>query len=171
MQNPNVGEFQFCPFCGQKRLQATCVKSFGCEACGRPFFLNVAGAVAGLISDPEGAVLVTIRKYDPAAGTWDLPGGFLNPDERAEEALRREVREELGFDPGKLTYVCSMPNDYAYKGVRYSTIDLLFRVKLDVRPVLTLDDEIASAHWVASNELDPTRFGLDSIRRLIQQVI
>lgn len=171
MQNPNAREFQFCPFCGQRRLRAACVKSFVCEACRRQFFVNVAGAVAGWITDPDGAVLVTVRKYDPAAGTWDLPGGFLNPQEEAEAGLRREVREELGFDPGQLTYVCSMPNDYPYQGVRYPTVDLLFRASLDARPQLTLDDEIAAALWVQSRDLDPSRFGLASIRRVVEKVM
>jgi 8-oxo-dGTP pyrophosphatase MutT (NUDIX family) len=171
MHNPNSDQFRYCPFCGEERLRAACEKSFVCGACDRLFFMNVAAAVAALISDREGAVLVTERKYDPAAGTWDLPGGFTDPRESVEEALRREVKEEVGIDPGRLTYLCSLPNEYVYKGVRYATVDLFFSAMLETRPELKLSDEIADAHWVARDQLDPSRFGLGSIRKLIQQEV
>lgn len=169
MHNPNADQFRFCPFCGEERLRAACEKSFVCEACGRPFFMNVAAAVAALISDREGALLVTVRKHDPAAGMLDLPGGFMDPRETVEEALRREIKEEVGINPGRLTYLCSMPNEYAYKGVRYATADLFFTAMVKTRPELTLSNEIAAADWVARDQLDPSRFGMGSIRNLIQQ--
>jgi mutator protein MutT len=171
MYNPNEDQFRFCPFCGQQELQAASVKSFACGSCGRSFFLNVAAAVAAVIRDPAGACLVTVRKDDPAAGTWDLPGGFADPRETVEQSLRREVQEEVGFDPGRLSYHCSLPNEYAYKGVLYATLDLFFLAQLERRPELTIGDEIAGAHWVMPDELDPSRFGLASARQVIQQLI
>lgn len=55
--------------------------------------------VAGVLTQPDGRVLVCRRAPDrSAAGQWEFPGGKLEPGESAEEALRRELQEELGVD-------------------------------------------------------------------------
>lgn len=46
----------------------------------------------------EGEVLLLERDHPPYEGDWVLPGGFVERDERAREACRREVREEVGLD-------------------------------------------------------------------------
>jgi 8-oxo-dGTP diphosphatase len=47
--------------------------------------------------DPDGRVLIAQRPPDKAmAGLWEFPGGKVEPGERPEEALIRELREELG---------------------------------------------------------------------------
>jgi 8-oxo-dGTP diphosphatase len=43
-----------------------------------------------------GAEVLLVKRTSPRA--WELPGGYVNPDERLEEALAREVREETGLD-------------------------------------------------------------------------
>ena len=52
----------------------------------------------------DGELLVVTRNRDPAKGTWDLPGGFLDPGETYEQGLRRELREELNLDIFALRY-------------------------------------------------------------------
>ncbi|MQA79044.1 MAG: NUDIX domain-containing protein [Streptosporangiales bacterium] len=53
--------------------------------------------VAAAILDDDGNVLVAQRAEPPhLAGWWELPGGKVEPDERDEDALVRECREELG---------------------------------------------------------------------------
>lgn len=57
-------------------------------------FTVTAGAV---IVDEEGRVLLVKHVFRPGSG-WGVPGGFLNQGEQAEEALRRELREEIGLE-------------------------------------------------------------------------
>ena len=55
--------------------------------------------VAVALVDPDGRVLVTQRPAGKAlAGLWEFPGGKLEEGERPEEALIRELHEELGID-------------------------------------------------------------------------
>jgi 8-oxo-dGTP diphosphatase len=45
-----------------------------------------------------GRVLLERRGQPPAQGSWSLPGGLIDVGETAEDAVRREVREECGID-------------------------------------------------------------------------
>jgi 8-oxo-dGTP diphosphatase len=49
-----------------------------------------------LFRDPSGRILLVDPTYKPH---WDLPGGMAEANEPPREAARREIREELGFEP------------------------------------------------------------------------
>ena len=51
--------------------------------------------VAAIIHDAEGRIFATQRGYGEWEGWWEFPGGKLEAGESAEEALRREIWEEL----------------------------------------------------------------------------
>ena len=54
--------------------------------------------VAAALIDADHRVLIAQRPKDKTlGGLWEFPGGKINPDERPEEALIRELREELGL--------------------------------------------------------------------------
>ena len=63
-------------------------------------------------SDVEGEILLIKRAKDPEIGKWAVPGGFVNWDETADEAVAREVKEEAGVDvrPIKIIGVYSSPS-------------------------------------------------------------
>ena len=63
-----------------------------------PRFAVTAGAV---ITDARGRVLLLKHRFRPGLG-WGIPGGFLETGEQPEEALRRELREEIGLEVEKL---------------------------------------------------------------------
>lgn len=50
--------------------------------------------------DEEPSLLLIQRKYDPFAGKWALPGGFVDQDEPLDKAAARELQEETSVDPG-----------------------------------------------------------------------
>lgn len=86
--------------------------------------------MAAIIYDNQRQVLLTRRARSPRRGYWELPGGFVNTGESAEEALRREVREELGIYLKSSRYLCSRPNVYRYRKMTYRPLDLFFTAPL-----------------------------------------
>src|SRR5205807_9294562 len=52
---------------------------------------------AAFIFDGDGRLLLLEHVFRPDSG-WGIPGGFLTKDEQPEEALRRELREEIGIE-------------------------------------------------------------------------
>jgi 8-oxo-dGTP diphosphatase len=101
-----VGEFdewRFCPRCREAIDSAN--GHVMCGACGFRAWANPAPGTEAVIVDDAGRVLLGRRAFDPAAGRWDLPGGFLEEDEDPITALRREVREETGLDVDPTTLV------------------------------------------------------------------
>ncbi|WP_419658555.1 hydrolase, NUDIX family [Desulfosarcina variabilis str. Montpellier] len=168
--NPNHLIFKHCPKCGNNELLPASVKSFRCPACDFVFYLNPAAAVAGLVMNADGELLVVTRNRDPAKGTWDLPGGFLDPGETYEQGLRRELREELNLDIFALRYFCSAPNEYDYGGVVYSTVDVAFSCETSLSSTPQADmDEIISARFLPFSEIKVENFGLSSIRMIVAE--
>ena len=135
-------------------------------------FINPAAAAGGLIVDEQDRLLVIVRADEPARGTWDLPGGFAEPGETAEETLRREVREETGLELASAEYVGSEPNTYPYKGITYPTLDLAFLCRPAAGGAAAAPGhrrEVSDVLWVPRAEVDPSRFGLASVRRIVER--
>ena len=69
--------------------------------------------VAAAILQAGSKVLIGKRmKGDSNAGKWEFPGGKINNDETPEEALKREIQEELGFELGHFSLFDQVQFDY-----------------------------------------------------------
>lgn len=105
-------KFEYCPLCGSHHFTVNGEKSRKCENCGFEFFMNPAAATVAFILNSKGELLVEKRKREPAKGMYDLPGGFADMRETAEQGVRREVLEETGLTVNHVQYMFSLPNIY-----------------------------------------------------------
>lgn len=160
--------FTHCPHCGSDKFLINNEKSKKCAGCGFTFYMNASAAVAAFITDDDGKLLVCRRGKEPAKGTLDLPGGFVDSNETAEEAVKRELMEELGADAHDVTYLFSLPNNYLYSGLTISTLDLFYQCKIEDVENLYAADDVASFLFVPKAELKSEEFGLASIKKAIE---
>ncbi|MDC8829756.1 NUDIX domain-containing protein [Alteromonas gilva] len=142
----------YCPRCGSLALLSHDGNQYGCEQCDFELFRNVAAAV-GVVLVHQQHILLVKRSKAPQAGMWDLPGGFVNRGETAEQALRRECQEELAIQlDSELAFLGAWPNLYAYKELEYPTLDIFYTATLTNRPQLTADNtEVYDVTWMSSD--------------------
>ena len=67
-----------------------------CPACGYIWYRNPVPA-AGVVLVGQGRVLLVKRRWEPRAGTWCLPAGFMEAGETPEQSAVRELEEETGL--------------------------------------------------------------------------
>ncbi len=109
--------------------------------------MKTVRVVAAVIVE-GGRVFATQRGYGPQKDGWEFPGGKIEPGETPEEALAREIREELDADVAvgeKLTQV-----EYDYPDFHLSMGCYLCAVRAGQ---LTLKEHEA-ARWLALPELE-----------------
>jgi NADH pyrophosphatase NudC (nudix superfamily) len=156
-------KFRYCPVCGSERFVEKNDKSKSCRQCGFQYYLNAVAAVAGFIVH-QGKLLLCIRGQEPMKGTYDLPGGFVDMNETAENAVSREIFEELSLTVNKLEYLFSVPNEYLYSDFNVWTLDLFFRVEINDFSPLKSNDDVAEAHFIDLQDIDIEQIGLNSIK-------
>ena len=137
--------------------------------CGFHFFVNAAAAVAALIGNEKGELLLTRRRLDPDAGKLDLPGGFTDPWESAEDALARELQEELGIKVKQMEYLTSRPNEYIFSGISVFTLDLAFRVVAEDLTHLKPMDDILDFGFYSFADIQWEEIPAPSIRYFARQ--
>lgn len=163
--NHPLYQFIYCPACGSKNFIERNEKAKECTSCGFVYYFNPSAAVACFIRNKVGELLLVRRAKEPAKGTLDLPGGFVDMHESAEEAARREAKEETGLELSGCRYLFSLPNIYPYSGFDVHTVDLFFECLTDTFDGARAEDDAAEIIILRSDQLYPDDFGLDSIRK------
>ncbi|WP_426244940.1 NAD(+) diphosphatase [Nocardioides sp. LHG3406-4] len=104
---------RFCPRCGGGLTSSHAGHELVCTSCGRAQFPRTDPAVimAVTLGEPGAAderVLLGRQQAWPA-GRWSTLAGFVEPGETFEDAVRREVMEEVGTPVGEVTYFGNQP--------------------------------------------------------------
>lgn len=165
--------FHFCPKCGSPDFEIHNALSRHCANCGFTFYQNPRASTAAFILNEKGELLVARRGKEPAKGTLDLPGGFVDNDENAEQGMVREIKEETGLDinPDAVEYLFSIPNVYHYSGMDIHTLDFFFLCHTTDDAVVKANDDAAELHWLPLREVYVERFGLRSIRQAVHRFL
>lgn len=161
--------FEFCPKCGSSGFQShDRGKSYLCDGCNFHYFINNSAAVACLIINSSGELLLTRRAGEPFKGMLDLPGGFVEPVETAEEAVVREIKEELNLDITKMKYLVSFPNLYPFSNIVVPTVDLAFVCEADSFSAMKPGDDVASIEFIRPEKIDMNELCAESMRQIIR---
>ena len=159
---------KYCPRCGCEKFKTSNQgRSFTCEECDFEYYFNSSAAVACLIFNNEGKLLLTRRAIEPAKGMLDLPGGFVEPMERIEEAIVREIREELGVGILKADFMVSFPNEYIFSGFSVFTIDMAFICSIDDLSAIVPADDAASVEFIFPRDIDHDQLCFNSMSKII----
>lgn len=163
--NHPLAQFLYCPECGSSRFEVNNEKSKRCADCGFVYYFNPSAATVALIRNGNGELLVCRRAKEPAKGTLDLPGGFIDMHETGEEGVAREVLEETGLKVKETSFLFTLPNIYVYSGFPVHTLDMFFLCTVEDTDCISAMDDVADSFFLPLSEINPEDFGLDSIRR------
>lgn len=138
--------FDFCPKCGEKLVP----KSIGdegevpfCESCARPWFGYSAPCVICLCTDGAGNYALIRQSY--GVRKFACVAGYLKAGETAEQAVKREISEEIGLDAEHISYIGS------YYYLKHDNLMLGFAVRVK-RGEFRLSNEVETAKWFTRDE-------------------
>jgi len=108
--------------------------------------------VAAIIFDEQGRIFATQRGYGEWKDWWEFPGGKIEPGETPQQALQREIREELDTDieVGELLRTI----DYDYPNFHLTLH--CFKCKLTDSHITLLEHE--ASRWLKPNELQSVKW-------------
>lgn len=167
-----LNKFKFCPNCKNKlkRLEKRLVN---CSKCGFHFYFNPVPTCALILQNKKGEILMVKRKYPPKKGFWDLPGGFIDFKETAEEAIIRETKEELGLKIKKISYFGSYIGFYPYKGINYQPLCFFYTTKLKTNQLkkIKVADDACDFKFFARNEIPWSKISFIDIKTALKDYI
>ena len=137
----------FCPNCGEPSVPVSSGHARRCTVEGTEEFPRVDPAMIVLVTDPADRALLARNAAWPAHRVSIL-AGFVEAGESAEQAVAREVQEEVGIAVGEVRYLGSQPWPMP------QSLMLGFRAEATGSMELKVDDdEIAEAGWYSRDEL------------------
>jgi NAD+ diphosphatase len=100
---------RYCPRCGGRLRSEQAGHLRRCEQCERQQFPRTDPAVIMLVTRGEDQCLLGHNTAYPRARGYSTLAGFVEPGESLENAVRREIREEVGIEVAGVTYMGSQP--------------------------------------------------------------
>jgi len=159
---------KYCPKCGSSKFEVSGERAMKCKDCGFHFFINASAAVAALVTNSEGKLMLVTRGVEPNYGKLDLPGGFVDPGETIENAVLRELDEELGLKIKSMRYLGSAPNEYVFSGYTVFTVDLAYQVIPESVENLKPMDDILAYRFYSEGEFDYDDIPAPSIQKFVK---
>ena len=158
-------ELHYCRRCGESLTQ----QGGGAATCpnGHSSYPNPAPCVGLYLFDTDENLLLGVRGQEPMKGMLDAFGGFVDGTETIEEALRREIKEELGLEPTEYTspiYLTSASSGYDFQGETRTVLSSLFYAYLLPGATPRAADDVAAIHSAKLQDISVDAIGNQDIR-------
>lgn len=142
------GNHRFCSKCGKPMQRSQKERMLYCETCGFQVYPTISPCVIVAVYDGD-RLLMT--KYSGRAYTnYALIAGFVEIGESLEQAVRREVKEEVGLAVKNIRYYKSQPWPFT------DTILAGFYAELDGDDTITLEEEeLSLGVWLSRSDIPP----------------
>lgn len=152
-------DHQHCGRCGAHTEPVPGERARRCPACGLMSYPRLTPAIIVLIE--RGDEILLARGHQFAPGRFGIVAGFVEPGESLEEAVAREIHEEVNLDVRDITYFGSQPWPFPHG------IMIGFRAQYAGGDISLEDGELAEAAWYTSETLPTVPQKLSIARRLI----
>jgi NADH pyrophosphatase NudC (nudix superfamily) len=159
--------FKYCPACRSESISFDGLKLYECSKCGWSFYHNACSAVMAVLT-LNNKILFTYRANDPAKDKLDLPGGFVDPGETAEEAVAREIDEELNLKNLNYIYIGSAVNSYRFNNINYPTCDLIYHAEISEIPGRIQKSEIKDVVLLGLTEIKEDDIAFPSVKKAVE---
>jgi len=150
---------QFCGRCGAPMEAKATERAKLCPRCGLHHFPRLAPAIIVLVE--RGRALLLARSRHFAKGMYSVIAGFVEPGETLEEAVVREVREEIGISIKEIRYFGSQPWPFPH------SLMIGFTATYEDGEIVLDDSEIEDARWFTRDNLPPLPGKISIARKLI----
>jgi NAD+ diphosphatase len=130
---------RFCGRCGQPTVNAPAERAKLCPQCGLLSFPRLSPAVIMLVQRGDEFLLARNRAF--AEGFFSVLAGFVEPGESLEEAVAREVREEVGLELTDIHYFGSQPWPFPH------SLMIGFTATYASGEIRPQEEEIVEAAW------------------------
>lgn len=143
----------FCGACGKRFIHSKSERALSCAGCGHVVYPQIAPVV--IVGITNGDKILATKYAEGSYKKYALVGGFVEIGEDFEDAVRREVMEEVGLKVKNIRYYKSQP--WAFTGGLLAG----FFADVDGDSAITMDCcELAEARWAQRNEI-PTNPDFD----------
>jgi NAD+ diphosphatase len=150
---------RFCGRCGAANEELPDELARRCPRCELTTFPRISPAIIVLVRRGDRVLLGRGNHLPP--GLYSTLAGFVEPGETLEEAVRREIREEVGIELGEVRYFGSQPWPFP------DSLMIGFTAEHADGELCVDTAEIAEAHWCALEELPPVPPAFSIARTLI----
>ncbi len=155
--------WKFCPLCAAS-LEGQSNEMYGtCTSCGQHWYKNPKPTVGAYIVKSSNILLVR-RAVEPRKGYWDIPGGFVRDDENPEEAVKRELREELSLEVINLKLIGVIgPEEYQYQKITQKNFEISYLCGINESTPPSPSDDIDSVSWFPLDDLPEMAFKINTL--------
>ena len=150
---------KYCGFCGNHTLKNSEIFEAQCTVCEKVFYPRISPSIIVLIR--KGKQILMARGPHFAEGVYGLIAGFVSPGETLEEAVEREVFEEVGIKIKNIRYFGSQPWPFP------DSLMVAFLADFDSGEIQIDNVEIIEAGWYSADKLPGRTSSAKSIATLL----